>query len=125
MIGQDPPRIGMDTATDTDRDTGSGTGTGIGTGTIQEQSDVLWGGEKFILGPMVRANSAALRWACLHFGADVVYSEELLAQRAINCRRLENTAIETIDFVRSVPKKSRGAIDREDVVSECTNNLIH
>lgn len=76
---------------------------------IQEQADALWCGEKFMLGPMVRANSAALRWACLHFGADAVYSEELIAQRVSNCQRETNPTLETVDFIRRVPSKERRA----------------
>lgn len=87
---------------------------------IQEQSDALWGGEKFILGPMVRANSAALRWGCLHFGADVVYSEELLARRASQCKRSENSVLETVDFVRGGLKKEGNVASSPDVVSQLT-----
>jgi tRNA-dihydrouridine synthase len=92
--------------------------------TIQEQSDALWGREQFILGPMVRANSAALRWTCLHFGADVVYSEEILAQRASNCKRSENKVLDTVDFVRYAPQKEGcSRVSVPDVVSVCMRLL--
>ena len=48
---------------------------------------------------MVRANSAALRMLSLRYGADVVYSEELIAKRLQNTVRRENLALGTVDFV--------------------------
>jgi tRNA-dihydrouridine synthase 2 len=84
---------------------------------IYDQSDALWKGEKFILGPMVRANSAALRWCALHFGADVVYSEEIIAQRAINCRRFENPVLNTVDFIRQNPNGGTETTAADVVIS--------
>ena len=48
---------------------------------------------------MVRANSTPLRILALDYGADVVYSEELIARRLELCTRKENDALKTIDFV--------------------------
>lgn len=54
---------------------------------------------KVILAPMVRANSLPFRLLCLNMGADLVYTEELIDYRLSECRRLENKALGTIDFV--------------------------
>lgn len=67
--------------------------------------DSLWGQEKLILGPMVRANSAALRLAALQYGADLVYSEEIICARAMNCKRRNNEVIGTTDFIREKSAK--------------------
>lgn len=55
----------------------------------------LWVG----LAPMVRANSVALRMQALAYGADAVYSEELVAQRLAKTRRVVNTDLDTVDFL--------------------------
>lgn len=55
--------------------------------------------DKVVLAPMVRANSLSFRVLCLEYGADLVYTEELIDYRLSNCRRLENQALGTIDFV--------------------------
>ena len=51
------------------------------------------------LAPMVRANSTPLRILALDYGADIVYSEELIARRLELCTRKENEELKTIDFV--------------------------
>ena len=48
---------------------------------------------------MVRANSAALRGLCLEYGADVVFSEELIAKRLEKTERRWNPKLNTVDFV--------------------------
>ena len=65
------------------------------------EASELWGGGNFILGPMVRASSLPLRLAALHYGADVVYSEEIPAHRASQslCMRFDNPALGTVDFI--------------------------
>lgn len=65
------------------------------------EASELWGGGKFILGPMVRASSLPLRLAALDYGADVVYSEEIPAHRASQslCMRFDNRALGTVDFI--------------------------
>jgi len=54
---------------------------------------------KVILAPMVRQNSLPFRLICLDYGADLVYTEELIDYRLSSCRRLENIFLDTIDFV--------------------------
>lgn len=51
------------------------------------------------LAPMVRAGSLALRSQCLKYGADFVWTEEIVDKRIVKCRRLENPALQTVDFV--------------------------
>lgn len=55
--------------------------------------------DKVVLAPMVRANSLPFRLLCLSYGADLVYTEELIDYRLSRCRRLENRVLGTIDFV--------------------------
>lgn len=55
--------------------------------------------DKIILAPMVRENSLPFRLLCLHYGADIVYTEELIDYRLSACCRLENKVLGTIDFV--------------------------
>ncbi len=51
------------------------------------------------LAPMIRATTAALRKLALEHGADVVWGEEILAQKIASCERRDNARIGTIDFV--------------------------
>lgn len=54
---------------------------------------------KIILAPMVRENSLPFRLLCLKYGADLVYTEELIDYRLCECKRIENNLLGTIDFV--------------------------
>ena len=63
------------------------------------------------LAPMVRANSTPLRILALDYGADVVYSEELIARRLELCARRENEALKTIDFVDASGKTTCLRVD--------------
>jgi len=49
---------------------------------------------------MVRIGSLPFRLLALEYGADIVYSEELIAQRLMQCERIENERLHTIDFVK-------------------------
>ena len=55
--------------------------------------------DKVILAPMVRANTLPFRLLCLEYGADLVYTEELIDYRLSKCRRLTNKVLGTVDFV--------------------------
>lgn len=55
--------------------------------------------DKLILAPMVRESNLPFRLLCLKYGADLVYSEELIDHKFSRCRRLENRLLKTIDFV--------------------------
>lgn len=55
--------------------------------------------DKLIVAPMVRESNLPFRLLCLRYGADLVYSEELIDHKFCQCRRLENKVLKTIDFV--------------------------
>lgn len=54
---------------------------------------------RIYLAPMVRAGNLPLRLLCLKFGADLVFSEELIAKKLQSCKRVENYELGTVDFV--------------------------
>lgn len=84
---------------------------------MDEASEHLWGHGQLVLAPMVRANSLPFRLTCAAYGADTVYSEELLASRVSNCKRIENKCIGTIDFIRSHASK-QDVVFRTHAVAE-------
>ncbi len=51
------------------------------------------------LAPMVRAGTTAFRALCLDYGADMVWSEEIIDRKLVLCTRRENHMLGTIDFV--------------------------
>lgn len=55
--------------------------------------------DKTILAPMVRAGRLPLRLLALKYGADIVYCEELIDRKILTCRRVENTLLNTVDFI--------------------------
>ena len=63
------------------------------------------------LAPMVRANSTPLRILALDYGADIVYSEELIARRLELCVRKDNDELKTIDFVDASGKTTCLRVD--------------
>eukprot|EP01038_Epipyxis_sp_PR26KG_P014099 gene14099-18919_t len=74
---------------------------------MEEVAEALWGNEKYILGPMVRASSLPLRLACLEYGADTVYSEEIPAWRVLKCERIVNPILNTIDYVSKISHSNK------------------
>jgi len=54
---------------------------------------------KVVLAPMVRVNTMPMRVLALEYGADLVYSEELIALKLMKCSRVYNNDLNTIDFV--------------------------
>ena len=52
-----------------------------------------------ILAPMVRCSTLPLRLLALRYGANTVYSEEIVDKKLIQCKRIENKLLGTIDFV--------------------------
>ncbi|KAL1240657.1 tRNA-dihydrouridine(20) synthase [NAD(P)+]-like [Trichinella spiralis] len=59
----------------------------------------LWSGAgKRILAPMVRISTLPFRLMCLDYGADLVFTEEIVDQKIIGCRRKINEHLGTIDF---------------------------
>ncbi|KAL9646920.1 hypothetical protein ABK040_013779 [Willaertia magna] len=54
---------------------------------------------KLILAPMVRVNGLAFRQICADFGADIVYSEELVDKKLFKCKPVINQKLNTIDYM--------------------------
>lgn len=57
---------------------------------------------KVILAPMVRVGTLPMRLLALQFGADLVYTEELIDWKLMKCKRKVNSVINTVDFVDPV-----------------------
>ncbi|XP_072242606.1 tRNA-dihydrouridine(20) synthase [NAD(P)+]-like [Leuresthes tenuis] len=51
------------------------------------------------LAPMVRVGTLPMRLLALDYGADVVYCEELIDIKMVQCQRVVNEMLETVDFV--------------------------
>ncbi|NWU83971.1 DUS2L synthase, partial [Onychorhynchus coronatus] len=51
-----------------------------------------------ILAPMVRVGTLPMRLLALDYGADIVYCEELIDKKMLQCKRVINV-LETVDFV--------------------------
>lgn len=54
---------------------------------------------KLILAPMVKVGSLPMRLLALQYGADIVYSEEIIDFKLLNSIRIENKLLGTIDFI--------------------------
>eukprot|EP00730_Choanoeca_flexa_P006273 TRINITY_DN12123_c1_g2_i4.p1 TRINITY_DN12123_c1_g2~~TRINITY_DN12123_c1_g2_i4.p1 ORF type:complete len:535 (+),score=140.00 TRINITY_DN12123_c1_g2_i4:145-1605(+) len=54
---------------------------------------------KMMLAPMVRGGTLPTRLLALKYGAHVVYGEELIDYRMLDCERIVNPVLDTIDFV--------------------------
>ncbi|KAF0752097.1 tRNA-dihydrouridine(20) synthase [Aphis craccivora] len=54
---------------------------------------------KIILAPMVRINTLPMRLLALDYGADIVYTEELIDHRLIRCYRKVNETLQSIDYI--------------------------
>lgn len=46
--------------------------------------------DKLILAPMVRMGTLPLRLLALRFGADIVYTEEIVDKKMVRTKRVEN-----------------------------------
>uniref|UniRef100_F1L5T2 tRNA-dihydrouridine synthase 2-like protein n=1 Tax=Ascaris suum TaxID=6253 RepID=F1L5T2_ASCSU len=81
--------------------------------------------DKTILAPMVRAGRTPLRLLALEYGADLVYTEEIVDQRLLNSRRIVNDVLHTVDYVIEEDVVLRVATERERnkcVLQVGTNN---
>jgi tRNA-dihydrouridine synthase 2 len=65
---------------------------------VQQKALSLYRGQA--LAPMVRASSIPLRILALQYGADCVYTEELVDRSLIETVRVENHALGTIDYIK-------------------------
>ncbi|XP_076316481.1 dihydrouridine synthase 2 isoform X2 [Tachypleus tridentatus] len=54
---------------------------------------------KIILAPMVRVGTLPMRLLALDFGADIVFTEELIDYRLLKCQRFINKVLGTIDYI--------------------------
>ena len=54
---------------------------------------------KLYLAPMVRVGGLPFRALCLKYGADKVWTEEIIARRISKCTRIVNNELNTIDFI--------------------------
>ena len=55
--------------------------------------------DKYILAPMVRVGCLPFRLTCLEYGADLVYAQEVIAQRLLNSTKVANELLGTTDFL--------------------------
>jgi len=83
---------------------------------IQELTKQLYN-NSVILAPMVRANSLPFRLLCLEQGVHTVHSEEIIDRKLVNCRRVVNCALGTVDFIvdktvlfQTFPAMERGSL---------------
>lgn len=85
-----------------------------GTTSLTEKAAALYQGEA--LAPMVRASTTPLRTLAINYGADFVYTEELVDRSLSSTVRMENKVLNTIDYVkdtRSLSKKVQRRLARE------------
>jgi len=76
----------------------------------QQIANELYSGHA--LAPMVRASTIPLRALALQYGADFVYTEELVDRSISNTQRVVNEHLQTIDYVRHDPRASKKAKKR-------------
>jgi tRNA-dihydrouridine synthase 2 len=55
--------------------------------------------KQLILAPMVRINTTPFRLLSLKYGADVVFTEELIAKKLIHCEKVFNKDLNTNDYL--------------------------
>ena len=65
-----------------------------------------------ILAPMVRASTTPLRTLALSYGADLVYTQEIVDRSITTCDRVVNEELGTIDYVRKTGGVSAKALKR-------------
>lgn len=54
---------------------------------------------KMILAPMVKIGTTPTRLLALDYGADIVYTEEIIDWRLLRSERIENKILKTVDFI--------------------------
>jgi len=54
---------------------------------------------KMILAPMVKIGTLPTRLLALKYGADIVYTEELIDYRLLRCERIVNNVLGTVDYI--------------------------
>jgi tRNA-dihydrouridine synthase 2 len=61
---------------------------------------------KLLLAPMVRVGTLPMRLLALSYGADIVYTPEIVDRKLIRTIRIENEFLGTVDYIDSVGKGS-------------------
>lgn len=69
----------------------------------QDEKKSLYTGA--VLAPMVRCGTTPLRVLALRFGADTVWSEEIIDKKLSVCKRVINDDLQTIDFIDPIHGK--------------------
>ena len=54
---------------------------------------------KMILAPMVKIGTLPFRLLALEYGADIVYTEEIIDKRLLSSERMENHVLGTVDYI--------------------------
>eukprot|EP00041_Stephanoeca_diplocostata_P018485 m.387296 g.387296 ORF g.387296 m.387296 type:complete len:513 (-) comp21028_c0_seq11:587-2125(-) len=54
---------------------------------------------KVILAPMVRVGTLPSRLLAIKYGADLVYTDEIIDHKMLECKRVKNKLLKTVDFV--------------------------
>lgn len=75
-------------------------------------------GGKIVLAPMVRSGEIPTRLMALRYGADLVWTPEIVDKKLIKCQRVQNDNLGTVDFLdpnkklvfRTCPSKERGKL---------------
>eukprot|EP00299_Pterocystis_sp_00344_P015128 c7541_g1_i1.p1 GENE.c7541_g1_i1~~c7541_g1_i1.p1 ORF type:complete len:338 (-),score=65.78 c7541_g1_i1:9-1022(-) len=74
---------------------------------------------KKILAPMVRVGTLPFRLLALNYGADIVYTEELIDRKLIRCTRHENTELGCIDYMLTEKDRMHKALPSDLVFRTC------
>ena len=64
-----------------------------------EESPRLDYRNKMILAPMVKIGTLPFRLLSLEYGADIVYTEEIIDKRILSSERLVNQVLGTVDYI--------------------------
>jgi len=54
---------------------------------------------KVILAPMVRINTTPLRLLVNKYGADLIFTEEIIAKKLVTCEKFYNKTLGTNDYI--------------------------
>ena len=82
---------------------------------LEEKAQELYRGG--CLAPMVRASTTPLRTLALHYGANAVYTEEMIDRSITATVRVVNDTLHTIDYVKdtaSLSKKTLRRLERDN-----------
>jgi tRNA-dihydrouridine synthase 2 len=63
---------------------------------------------KLVLAPMVRAGELPTRLLALRYGADLVWSPEIIDRKILTCKRIENEKLGTVDYLSEGKTKIPG-----------------